>query len=239
MQGTLTKKILKISLLVIFVLIIFAVAFLYFFLKNKKDNFYFDREVYIVFSDKDTNQIKLKDSQDLVKNLGGSGEIYCNDGVYYLTLSVYESLEDAESVKENVSQIFQNVDILKLKIKPLSRALKKEVAKNNDLFNFLVFNKRFISEIVNYQIKYLAGQITDKNIISFFIDCKMKIDDFIKVFNQKETEIQKLTNKVCNEMMLYIDNFLANFFESSKKNSLVTSLAVNIVTSYLEYMNNL
>lgn len=242
MQETLThksKKILIIFLTVIFICLILISFLLWLSLKSKKKNYFVDSEIYLVYFEKSKKQSNLRELQSFVKNLGGSGEIMKKDDEYFLTLSVYESLQDAEDVLKGIFEISQNAGLVKLKINKLSKNIKSKLSKSDELNNLVLFLGDFTKNIINYQLQYLADNITDKQLVSFLLDKKLNLESYMKYLEILDDEIGKMSLNTINSMLLYINNLFDNFFESSKKNSLVTNLSVNLSLIYVDYINNL
>lgn len=242
MQETLTankRKNIIFVLILVFIIIVAVSIFLCFKLKCKKQNYFLEQEFYIVYSEKSKKQNSLEENQKIVKNMGGSGEIYFSNDYYYLTLSSYQKKEDAESVVGQINTIFPDAGILKLTINKISNKNKTYIKENKNLLEFFIFINKFRNQIFEYEVKFLSDSVTDRGMTVFYLENKMKLEQFVKSTSEFDGKMKDDILKFCNLALLYINNFFNEFFESNKKHSLVTSLTINIALASADLINNL
>lgn len=209
--------------------------------KNKKNKIFESTHLYYVYVESSTTTHSLKVKQEVVKSLGGAGKIFEHKNMYYLLTSVYQSKSSAEEVKKNLSQNFENCGILEIETKKISSKNKNLILNNIEILEYLKYIQNFNKELNNNYIKYLSGEMSESKFVSFLLTNKLSINEKIKNLSdikEKNNLLDHFNNNV-NMNLFYIENFLDNFFQSSKKQSLVCELALNISMQLCEMFDNL
>lgn len=228
------------SVIVLVIIAIFGIASLCCVAMFKKEKDYFsEKKIYVVYVKKSLKQNDLSVLQRDLKILGGAGEIFKYKENYNLLSSVYREKSDADEVVKNISTTFKEADYLTLTIKKVSKSNRNLINSNKQQLDFFKLVNSFNRDFIEKQMLYLSGLVSNREISLYLIEQKIKIE---KILDYTEIEENKLSDKLSiyqNTMQLYIKNFLDNFFESTKKNSLVCELAVNMALLQYEMTNNL
>ena len=213
-----------------------------------------EKKFYFVFTNKSVNQSELINSQELIKKLGGSGEIIQIKDYYYLISSVYTLEDDAKNVEQKIKTNFGGCGTLTLTAKKINNLIKNIAYNNQDILDFFSFQSKLSNEIIERGISYLSGQTTVRDFSAYVLEkkielekIKIQIETINKSIESNKTDSQNerknaLISSVIfssNLYNLYFDNFLNNFFDSSKKDSLVSELATNFILCYCDFCNNL
>ncbi len=206
--------------------------------KKKKPTAFDEHEYYFVYSEKNKKQAILEASVDKIKSLGGAGEIYFYQDYYYLICSVYQTSSDAEEIKNNVVKNFSGAGILTLKASKLKKNLAREIKQNEKLFSLFNFVYKTSMSYVDYAIRFMAGTIEQGKLSMQILNDKLKLDETIGDF-KPNSELSNQIFGYLNMIKLYYDNFFSKFFESNKKESLLSSLAVNFCLLRILMCNNL
>ena len=232
-------------------------------IKKRPKKIFDEKKFYLVYSHKNLKQNEVKKHQDIIKKLGGSGDIYHHKDYYYLITSLYLDKSDADSVKNNIKTNFKDAGVLQITIKKISKNKQIIFFDNPVLLNFIKFQSELLEKISNYQILYLSGEIQSREIISSLLEKKLELERIITETEKLNNDIKKNNNQndknsksstinaekisaVTNDCLLaqklyllYFNNFLNVFFESLKKDSLLCELACNIALVYYDFCNNL
>ena len=227
-------------LIILIIVLIITIIFVCIIIKNKKGIYFKKRTFYILYIDKNEKQSELYSLQDTIKKLGGGGEIYFDGKFYYLTASVYHNKTDASSVLNNIFLNFSNSGILTLERNELSSKVVSKINENSQAKRFFKFFDECILDLMEIQYKYMAGIVTQRDLISNLISKKLELEEIMSNFNF-DSEDMEFNNiyQIQSVCLLYFNNFLNKFFESSKKESLLCELCLNIVLSNYELFKNI
>lgn len=243
MQGLVTRRFSKSTIkiiisfaIIIFILVIICITMLLF--KSNNNSYFNEKQLYIVYVEKSLKQEDLKTEQKNIKSLGGGGEIYKQKDYYYLTVSVYLNKDDAKEVVNNIKENYPEADVLSLKVKKVSKENRIKINQNKACLEFFKNINVFVNEIVEKQLMFLAGTISTRDLTTFLIEKKLKIEDII-ARNESDDEFFNSILVYENLSLFYINNFLNVFFESTKKNSLVCELSINLSFLQFDLSNNL
>lgn len=239
------------------IILIIVIIFIAVINANKKPHkIYEEQKIYFVYTSKSLKQSELKKSQDLIKKLGGCGEILFHKDYYYLISSVYASSSDAKSVLSKISDNFSGAGVLDLTIKKISKSNQNLINNHKPLFDLFNFLTSLYKDIISAQISFLSGEIITRDVINFFIEKKLKFEQIfssIKILNTEQNNSKVILNNLQkipddfykkfdifnSEIMLYFNNFINKFFESTKKDSLICEIACNVSLSWCEFCNSL
>ena len=93
--------------------------------------------------------------------------------------------------------------------------------------------------------------MSSRDLSSYILEQKLELErindllanEFVKLSNTNGNEdvisLYEESSLASNLYLLYFNNFLNKFFESSKKDSLVCEIASNIALCYYDFCNNL
>ena len=202
--------------------------------KNKTRSCFDAKELYFVYTDKNTKQAALEVYVDKIKNLGGAGKIIFHSGQYYLVSSVYFSEEQANEVKGNILPHFPNSGVLKVSLPKVKGSIKKEIKKDEQNLRFFEFFDSVTDKYQGYMISYMSGTLSQSDLSLNILKDKLAVQDMIKSYNKNSGLSESFYNYL-NMMNLYYDNFFDKFFESQKKESLISEFAVSFSELKLEY----
>lgn len=230
-------KILSIILVIVLGIFSIYVAFG----RNKNNNNIFcEREFYVLYLEKNKKQTGLISIQEMVKKLGAGGDIIFENGYYYLTACVYLNKDDSTQILKNITNSYNDSGVLNLKRKKVTSKNRFLIKSEVEIYNYLVFLDKFLTELSENELLYLSGKITQKQFIAFVMNSKIEINAYKNhIDSLAESEFYQMIRTYQSLFLLYIDNFLSNIFESSIKNSLVCSLTVNFFVTYYDFYNNL
>ncbi|MBQ8424804.1 MAG: hypothetical protein IJX17_02130 [Clostridia bacterium] len=245
MQDLLTHKNHKKRVIIIIsiassFIFLFSMIMVSFFAYSKNKRKYFEeKKLYLVYACKSLKKSEVSVNQKKIKDLGGAGNIYKNKDFYYLIVSVYTNKKDAEEIKNNVKNNFKEADVLTLNIKKYSRKDIDLLKTNSNCINFIKIVDAFNEEFIEKQLLFLSGLITVRDISTFLIEKRIKVETFINNFNSKDEPLFEKVFIYENMALMYLTNFLDKFFESTKKDSLICDIAVNMAILQFEMSNNL
>ena len=167
--------------------------------------------------------------------------------------SIYLSNSDADSVKSKIKTNYTNADKLTLTIKKIDKKTRNAISSSPLLLNFFTIQNELFSELVDKQILYLSGSITTREVSSYILEKKLELETIkgnmkseFESLSKSSKEPENLSYLVykksllsLNLYLLYFNNFLSKFFESSKKDSLICELAINFALCYHDLCNNM
>ena len=235
------RKTLIISAIIISVIILlFLIIYFVIFTKSKSKKEFLETSIYYVCAAKSKNKKELENMQDDVKNFGGAGKIYQKDEMYYLVLNAYYDKNSADLVAENNKEIYQDVNVLELKTKGVSNKTINKFKKSEVNFRFLKKMNSDLNAILDLQMKYLSGDITENDLCSKLLTLKFDNDDLIyDIKNFEENEFKDLVLNYANLKEIYFSTFFNSFFESDKKSSVICEFVVNLTLLKVDFFNNL
>lgn len=247
MQGLVTrfnftnflkKKILWL-MLIIFILFIILIVIVGLKTKDREELCFNEKKLYIVYVDKNLKQSEVLKNQKRIKSLGGAGEVLFYKDLYYLVTSVYLYKNDAMEVVSNINKDFEKSDILSLTVKKIPREKKNIIKKNQECLKFFKLIDEFNMEFNEQHIMFLAGKINLTTLSNKIIEYKIKLDEIIKNYVTNDSEFYNKILTYEHTCLLYFNNFLNVFFESTKKDCLVCEFAYNMSLLQFEMASNL
>lgn len=241
--GRVFKKRHKINFMPVlsFILIVVFSCILVASLVIKKSNKIFEeKSFFFVSATKSRKQNELASSKDLVETLGGAGYVLENKGNFYLTVNVYSNKTDANEISSSINSAFASSEIVELKSSALSKQKQILIRQNEAILNFIKFYDKFIDDFLEMELNYLAGKITSSNLTKEIISKKLILQEYETKFCEiEQTDIVQSAKVVISLVLTHLDNFLLKFFESTKKNSILCLLAVNLAIVRVEMFDYL
>lgn len=208
--------------------------------RNKYKNEFLETSIHFVFAEKSKNIKELENIQDQVKEFGGAGKIYHKDGVYYLILNAYFDKESADLVVDNNKNIYMNAGVLELKTKKIeSRTIKKIKATEFNV-RFLKKLNSDLSKVIELQMKYFSGVVSENDLCSNLLTLKFEVDDLIyDIKSGDHANFKELVLNYSSLLEMYYSAFFNNFFDSDKKSSILCDFVVGLALLKIDFFNNL
>ena len=230
-----TKNIIKIF---VSVGVIFALTIVFVLIFSNRSSPFDSLEFYFVYTDYSEKPSELENKAQGLKQLGGAGVVQNFNEKYYLVLCVYSEKEDAEEVRENILNRYKDSGVLQVKRKKIKGSIKREIKQNEKLYSCFKIVSGIATEAIAISMEYLSGKIAADRVITKFLDIKLNLDEVSRETGTNSVLFEKILREALVERAL-IENFLNTFYQASKKNSIVLSLASNLVKSSIELVNNL
>lgn len=235
------RKKIKLFSILSFLLIAILIVFLVLLIPKQKDEKFFKQKSYFfVYATKSQKSGSLASMQDLLISLGGAGVTYSFNDNYFLIANVYVTDSDAEQIKNNILSTFNDAGVIEVKTKEVSAKKKNLIKDNEKVFNLVKFIYEFLDFYQTDLINYLSGTLTDSKLCSKLIEKKLELENIIEKLKQSEMSVlEKNAINVGEIILVHFNNFFNNFYISSKKESLATSLLVNITIERVNLFDNL
>ena len=231
------KKVTCITLVVVMIVTIFCIATILV-LKRKSPKCFDEMTYYFVYTQKANKQSLLSSQVDSLKGNGGAAVIHFYKEDYYLLVSVYKTKAEAEEVQNNIKNIYPESGVLALKTKKTNKKVKK-VIKGDELGLKSIEKFYYLCDtLMIASMSYLSGNLSQNQFLVDLLKIKLEIEDNLKKYNP-ETESGK---QIYNHLLLcklQLDDFFNKFFESTKKESKICEITVNLNLLRLELSNNL
>ena len=226
------------AIVIVFVFVIIVFASFY---SQAKQNKIFDvQSFYYVCAAKSKHSKELENLQESVKKLGGAAKIHYYGDYYYLIINVYLDGESANDVAQKNKQIFENIEVLEIKTKRISKKSKQSIKNYEYAYKFVKYFNYSISEISSIVIKYLSGDISENAFCSEVLNIKFDYDDLnAEIQKQEESEMKSIIATQSNMILLYFSKFFNNFFGSYEKSMIACDFIVNLSLLKIEFFNNL
>ncbi len=236
-------KIFKVKKIIItFVVLILAILMIGIIIlsltKRDKKSCFSEQELFFVYTEKNTKQEILEVSADKIKSLGGAGKIIFYNNNYYLVSSLYFDKKDAEEVVGNISSNFPESGVLTLKVEKTKKPIKKAIKQDDKSLAFYEFFYEACNKSQGYMIDYMSRTLSQSELSMNILKDKLNLEEMIKSLDKKTNLSQQFFNYM-NMINLYYDNFLSSFFESTKKESLISGLVVELSLLRLEMVKHL
>lgn len=235
------RRKIKLISVISFILIAILIVFLIFLIPKQKSEKYFkQKSYYFVYVAKQQKANSFSEMQDLLVSLGGAGVIYNNSDNYYLLVNVYFDEDDANEIKNNIEGTFEQADFIEIKTKEISSKKKNLIKENEYVFDLVKFLYDFLEFYEGFSLSYLSGNLTDSKFCAGLIEKRLELEQIIKNISDNNSSVLDGNAMTCGELLLiHFNNFFNNFFDSSKKESLVCALGVNMVIERIELFDNL
>ncbi len=228
------------AFMLILIIFIIVIIFISNYIKNKSNKVFLEDSFFLVYVEKSKNVKELENLQDNLKELGGAGKIYQKDNFYYLISNVYKSQDSAKTVVENHKAVYKNANILEIKTKKLEKKTIRKYKENEINLKFVKHLNYTIEAILNYQIQFLSGEITENDLCSSLLTIKFDLDDLLSEIKLSEDNVYKeLVLNYSNIEQMYFSSFFNNFFDSDKKTSILCEFVVGIIILKIDFFNNL
>lgn len=205
----------------------------------KKTEKCFDKELYyFVYAQKERNTIK-QENIDLIKSLGGAGDVYFKSEKFYLIANVYLIEDDADEIANGLTENFEDSGVLTLTAPDIPDDVKKAIKEEPDALRFFKFLQKTIEKTEILNIDYMSGNVTDGKLLNELLEVKLEFEHFSK---QISSINEKLFDDICsyiNQIANEFTDFFDKFYYSTKKGSLMCSLFVNLVLIKVNLFQNL
>lgn len=231
------KKVTFIILIIIMIVTIFCVGIILIF-KKKSPKCFDETSYYFVYTHKANKQSMLSNHIDSLKNSGGAAVIHFYREDYYLIVSVYKTKAEAEEVQNNIKSNFPESGVLTLKTKKTSKKVKKEIKKDSVSLKLVEDFHMLCDNLITMSIEYLSGNMSQNQFLLELLKTKLDIEENLKKFNPKIESSKQIFNhlQLCK---LQLDDFFNRFFESTKRESMICEITVNLNLLRIELSNNL
>ena len=238
-----TKKRSKVSiksviagiLFFLFLGVIFA-CLVYF---RKVEKCYEKQAFYVVYVAKNKRKIDT-DSIDLVKKLGGAGTLLFLKEEYYLVANVYTKESDAKEIAGGLTATFADAGVVKLEHKSISKNKASHIAQNLSYSKYFEKMYKFLEKYEAMQMKYMTGEYDDGEFLTDLLGYKLDFESIVSEFENPDEEKLFDDIKTYAKMSLnYFDDFYDEFFQNTKKESLVCALGYNLVKLKVDMFDNL
>ena len=231
------KRVMAVLLSIIFVVLILVIV-ISLVLKPKNDKYFKEISFYFVYTDKSPKQTVVSAKQDQIKSLGGSGEILHHDEQFFLIANVYFSSAEANEIISNISSNFTNSGVVKI-TKKLKKSQKRVLKDNESALEFFMFLYNFVYGIQDNAMKYIAGSISESRLCTKIMGKKLELEGLINKHKNPDDELSKYIFSVENIFLLHLNRFLDEFFTTTKKQSALAQLVVNLVLAQGDLYDNL
>ena len=168
------KKQVSITILIFLIIILLAVAVFLIEKKEKKTYFYFLQA---------NEFLNYKDASNLANELQskqGAGYIYY-DGSYHVIISYYATIEEAESVLENIKNEYTNAKIFNISAQQFMENSRYTNEENEQIKNMILTNENLINQTYNQILSFDKGEIS-KDILE--VNMKNISDEYAKSFEK-------------------------------------------------------
>lgn len=225
----------------IFAVTIFAVTIIFAGLvlaKNKNDKYFSDFKIYAVCTQKSKKEQTLAPNAELIEKLGGSGQIIFFEESYHLVANVYFSKIEAEEIKNNIITSFAGTQILEIS-KKFSKKKIRELSSNEEVIKFFKTFRPLIEDIQILSMNFSAGKESTANVCTKIISKKLEIENMCAFYNKNPKNLPAAMVSQANLITYYLSNFLDNFYQSTKKQSLLANLTLSLSLSMCDLFDNL
>ncbi len=237
------KKVSKVQIKSVIAVFLFFILFLSVLIGlgvSRKQNKCFDRFVYNFVYVQKTRTDSNKTEKDNLKNMGGAGVFLFHKQHYLLVANVYTKLDDANEIKNGMIETFEKADVLTLEINPLPRKLQNKIRQNDTFYKYFKFLLNISKDIEQLNMNYVTGKKGQGKVMSEILARKLELESIIKEF--VITEEEKLFEDIktyANMHLLHFENFFNDFYGSTKKQSLLCELCVNLALTRVDLFDNL
>lgn len=205
--------------------------------KDKKDKFFKEKPYFLLICCESEKQSATKKDVEKIKNLGGAGNVFEYQNKFGVIINVYKSKEESESVRELTKASIAS-QTLEVKTKSPSKQKKLEIKKNSKVMGFCLKFDGFVDEMMQSCLNLLAGSVSETEFCKELIRKKLEFDQISSGFDM-EIELESNAKIVSSLVLIYINNFLMDYFDSLNKNHLISQFCTNLVLVRVELFNNL
>lgn len=206
--------------------------------KNKNDKYFSDFKIYVVCTQKSKKKQTLAPNSELIEKLGGSGQIIFYEESYHLVANVYFSKSEAEEIKNNIITSFADTQILEIS-KKFSKKKIRELSASDETVKFFKVFRPLIEDIQNLSMNFSAGKVSTANVCTKIISEKLEIENMCNSYNKNPKNLPAPIVSQANLISYYLSNFLDNFYQSTKKQSLLADLTLSLALSMCDLFDNL
>ena len=229
------KSVIIMILFFIFLMLIFM-CLVYF---RKVEKCYEKQKFYAVYVSKNKRKID-GDSVELLKKLGGAGNVLFFKEEYYLIANVYFSEADAKEIANGLVSTFADSGVIKLEHNSIPRKKALHIAQNLSVSKFFEKYYVFLSELEGWQMQYVSGKLDESEFLTRLLRVKLEFESIVEEFENPEDEKIFEDIKTHAHMCLnLLQNFFDDFLKQSKKESMICELKLQLIKLKIDLFDNL
>lgn len=228
------------SVIAIILFFVFVVLVLLCLAGFKKVEKCFDKQsFYVVYVEK-TKRKMAPESVDLIKKLGGAGCLMFFKDEYYLVANVYLKEDDADEIAEGLKVHFADAGVVKLSHSDIDKKKAVHIAKNLSVSKFFEKMYKVVEDFEDLQMKYLMGSVQEGEFLTKMLKEKLEFESIVNNFeNENDEKLFEDIKTYAKMTVNYFDIFLDDFFQSTKKESLICLLKFNLIKLKVDMFDNL
>lgn len=204
------------------------------FINKSPTKFFNAKDFYFVYASKYTNRTKAQEMSVKVSDLGGAGTLYCVGNTIFVVISAYNTIADAQSVKEQVKTTFTDADIIKVSSKSFSKSASKSVHSLSPCKSYYTELYQFCMDLYTWGNSYDIGELDSSKLYKNIMRVKQNISNIM-------VGLKDLDNKFANcmyssglVMTEHIGSFFSSAFVSSNLTKYVKKLYINSIIEFLD-----
>ena len=229
------KSAIAVILFFIFLLGIFM-CLVYF---RKVEKCYEKQVFYAVYVEKNKRKIDA-DNIELVKKLGGAGNVLFFKEEYYLIANVYLKEDDADEIAKGLASTFFGSGVIKIEHDSISRKKAMHIAQNLSVSKFFEKFYVFLSDFEEWQMQYVVGNLAESEFLTKLLKVKLDFETIVGEFENPDNEKIFDDIKTHGHMCLnYLQGFFNEFFKESKRESMICALKFNLAKLKVDLFDNL
>lgn len=225
-----------ISTILIFLFAIISTAILI--SEKKKLIVYEERSFYFVCVGASKKESNLEAKKELLKNLGGANIVYESNGNYNLVANVYLDLESATEIKNNLSTYFDDVSVLTIKNKTITKQNIKKIKKIEECKKFMKFMYNLTNEFYKLQLDYLAGNVSEGKFLANVVEKRLNLEKLCSNISG-EDDISVHLRGFGEMILLQTTNFLSGFSIAGTKQNYICNYFVGFFINYVQMFDSL
>lgn len=231
------KNMIKSAFWTIFIFLFIVVSTI-FLVKNKKENLFAEEQIfYIVYADVSSNAMNFDSKKELLKNLGGAGNVFAYKNKQYLVANVYLELASANEIKNNLTAYYSDAGVLKLKVDKMKWRIVKKIKSSSISLKIMKFMYDYSKQYNNFELSFMSGKLSETEFLTKLIAKRLELFELCKA--EKSSEFEQTFLSFGELVYLQMTNFLDGFFATNAKSSYICRFYVNFIVNYLEFYNSL
>lgn len=200
----------------------------------------FDKQSFYVVYVAKTKRKMAPEDVDLIKKLGGAGCLLFFKDEYYLVANVYQKEDDADEIAEGLKVHFADAGVVKLSHSDIDKKKAVHIARNLSFSRFFEEFYKVVEDFEGLQMKYLMGSVQEGEFLTEMLKQKLEFETIIENFeNENDEKLFQDIKTYANMVVNYFDSFFDDFFQSTKKESLICLLKFNLVKLKVDMFDNL
>lgn len=204
--------------------------------KRKNHEFMPAKTYYFVYTNKRQNDFDSSLTEQ-IKLLGGAGVDLFYNNEHFLIVNCYLEKSDAENVVQNLIKNFSSADVLEINFSTPNGKIVEKIKQDEKISAFFKFYQNVCDELNDFCLEFLIGKKSVGEVSTFVLNQKLKIEEILNNFNPKDAFSEEIF-KIMGQCKVYFENFLLQFFNLNRRESLLCELTLELIVLRFD-MNNI